>query len=418
MTAAEEQSPGRARQLGAGLGLTLLAVVSLAPLVLGHRPMHVLPPYGDLRATYIAEGAVLALMTTALALRARADRGTDRHAIVAIVAFATLSGAMTAWHWHSVDTLFVPQTAGGAPTYAVAEWQKDIYEAALNGLRENLVGVSYVPHVFRPLPYGFTRSVELVTHDWTFSCLAYRWFFTTWFLWATFRFARLYLEPPRAALVVAAVAALYPFSIWYYWGQLTDPLSHTLFVLAFTYVVEDRWVALAAALALGVLAKETAVVVVPAYLLAYWRDGWRAWIRTALVAAGCVTAYLSVRFPLGWTLSFGAINGTVDWMVRGNFFGDDRYPSLAPLWQNYAFPAIFIGSFLPFALVRWGRLDAPLKALIVTVVPLVLLSNVCFGWMYEARNYLPLIPLLATAALVPMPVGVSQEVKSSLGGPA
>jgi hypothetical protein len=37
--------------------------------------------------------------------------------------------------------------------------------------------------------------------------------------------------------------------------------------------------------------------------------------------------------------------------------------------------------------------------LFLTLVPLVLASNLCFGWMYESRNYLPLVPLLATMAL-------------------
>lgn len=404
---------------GAGTGLTLLAAISLAPLVLEHRPMHLLGPYGDMRTTRLAEGAVLLVMAAALAARARADRVSDGHAGLAMSGFATLAAVMTAWHWQSVDRLVVAATPGAPPTYAISEWQRDIYEAVLNGLRQNLVGFSYVPHAFRPLPYGFTRSLELVTRDWGFSCLAYRWFFSTWFLWATFRFARLFLLPTPAWLVVAAVAALYPFSIWYYWGQLTDPLSHALFVLALIYVVQDRWLALAGALALGVLAKETAVVLVPAYWLAYWRDGVGAWVRAAAVAAACVAAYLAVRIPLGWTLSFDAINGTADWMLRGNFMGDARYPSPAPIRENYLFPAVYVGVFLPLIGARWRGLDRRLRVLVMTLVPLVLLTNACFGWMHEARNYLPLVPLLATAALRPAdrPAVIhGKGLRSSLGG--
>jgi hypothetical protein len=33
-----------------------------------------------------------------------------------------------------------------------------------------------------------------------------------------------------------------------------------------------------------------------------------------------------------------------------------------------------------------------------TLVQLLIVSNVCFGWMYESRNYMPLVPLLATMA--------------------
>ena len=95
---------------------------------------------------------------------------------------------------------------------------------------------------------------------------------------------------------------LYPLSVHYYLGQLTDPLSHALFVLALIYVVQDRWLALAATLALGVLAKETAVVV-PAYWLCTWRRGWPAFLKTTVLGVACVTAFLGCggcRSAGGW----------------------------------------------------------------------------------------------------------------------
>ena len=45
------------------------------------------------------------------------------------------------------------------------------------------------------------------------------------------------------------------------------------------------------------------------------------------------------------------------------------------------------------------RVEPRLRTACVTLTPLLLLSNVCFGWMYESRNYMPLVPLLAVAAL-------------------
>ena len=43
-----------------------------------------------------------------------------------------------------------------------------------------------------------------------------------------------------------------------------------------------------------------------------------------------------------------------------------------------------------------------MRALFLVVTPLLLLSNVCFGWLYELRNYIPLVPLLATMAVPPV----------------
>ena len=110
------------------------------------------------------------------------------------------------------------------------------------------------------------RSLEHVTGDWTFSCVAYRWFFSWWFVWGCYRFARLWFSGPLSLLPLLPVAALYPLSVWYYMGQLTDPLSHSLFVFACLWTVRDRTALLAASLALGVLAKETVVLMVAGLL--------------------------------------------------------------------------------------------------------------------------------------------------------
>jgi hypothetical protein len=296
-----------------------------------------------------------------------------------------------------------------------AAWQREKYLQIFNheGDAANPLGA---PHNFRPLPYGFARSLERVTHDWWFACVAYRWFFTYWFLWAWHRFARLFLAPRAALLTLLPLPVLYPLSVLYYWGQLTDPVSHALFVLAMIYLVENRVLALAAALALGVAAKETAVLLVPAYLASkrgrgpFWENGPRPLFRALATTAGlgvvCVAAYLAVRLPLGWRPGYGAINGTEGLMIGTNLgIGEPLYHRAAPLWANYLHPLLFVGIFLPSIAFGWRRLDGRLRALCLTLVPLLLLTNLCFGWMYESRNYLPLVPLLTTAALASLTTG-------------
>src|SRR5262249_22567216 len=154
---------------------------------------------------------------------------------------------MTGWHWFWLDT-----------NPNLAEWQKQTYFDILNHRGE-------APHLYRPLPYGFARALELITGDWMFSCLAYRCFFTWWFLWMCYRFARLWHPPQRALWTLVPVVLLYPLSVAYYYGQLTDPINHALFVFALICVVQDRWLLMAATVALAVTAKETALLVVPTY---------------------------------------------------------------------------------------------------------------------------------------------------------
>jgi hypothetical protein len=146
------------------------------------------------------------------------------------------------------------------------------------------------------------------------------------------------------------------------------------------------------------LAKETAVLLVVSYFACYLNEGKKGIGRAAILLVICAAAYLAARLPLGWGLDFGKFNNTSGLMIRHNIFGSDSYTLAAPLVMNYILPLLFVGPFLPFLVWNWERIDRKLRAIFLTLAPLLLLSNLCFGWMYEARNYMPLVPLLATMA--------------------
>ena len=109
--------------------------------------------------------------------------------------------------------------------------------------------------------------------------------------------------------------------------------------------------------------------------------------RSALAATLCIylSTYLSACAGIGPPVAF----------------------TTTPLWANYVHPLLFVGPFLPPLIWRWRRIDPRLRTACVTLTPLLLLSNLCFGWMYESRNYVPLVPLLATAALPVRPGGAA-----------
>jgi hypothetical protein len=364
------------------VSLGLLAALTIGPLLLEPRPVVFLKPYSAPMATGMGVAVVLLLMGMALAVRARLDRLSEPRAVGNIVLFAVLAVLMTMLHWVEVDRLPEPR-----------EWQRNLYVGLLNHDYE-------APHNYRPLPYGFARLIERITHEWTFACLSYRWFFTFWSVWASYRLARLFLNPDRALLTLIPLVVLYPLSVFHYWGQLTDPISHALFVLAFVHLLEDRPFALAEALALGVLAKETALILVPAYLACYGRRGQQAWVITAGLGGACVAAFLAARLPLGWRPSHDSINGTQGLLFGTNLgFGSPLAFTTVALWENYFHSLVFVGSFLPVIAWRWRLIDLRLRALYLTVTPLLLASSAGFGWLYESRNYMPLVPLLATMAL-------------------
>jgi hypothetical protein len=372
------------RWLVTGTGLGLIALLCLVPLAIETPPLSFLPAWESLFQAVAFRAIVLLVLGLVIAGRARLDERMEPGSGRLTMMLAVLAIALTACHWLIVDR-----------EPALAHWQRDLYRGVFDHTYS-------APHRYRPLPYGFTRLLEHGTGDWLFACLAYRWFFTFWFAWAWQRFARLFLSPSRALLALLPLPLLYPFSILYYWGQLTDPLSHTLLVLGMIYIIENRPFALGAALALGIVAKETAVLLVPAYFACYWRRGLPTVVRTGLLGVTAIAVFYGVRLFVdgGWRPAYRDINGTEGLMILTNLgIGEPLYSGAAPLFENYLQPFLFVGVFLPPIAWCWRSVDARLRALFLTLVPLVLASNLCFGWMYESRNYLPLVPLLATMAL-------------------
>jgi hypothetical protein len=368
-------------------GVLLLALVTVGPLLAVRRPAEFLSPYASRASSWLSEGIVCAALILVLNVRAALDRRTEPAPYFLTFLFAVAAGAMTAIHLEIVDS-------DPARLY----WQRyDIYLNTINGTGDPVLTI---PHRYRPLPYGFVRLLECITRDWVFAIVCYRWFFTWWFLWGAYKLARRYAPPDWALLAVAPVVFLYPLSVHYYWGQLADPLSHALFMLSLLWVIDDRPGLLATSLALGVAAKETVVLVVIAYFACYWRRGVRAWAVSAGLGLACVAAYFAVRVPQGWRPGLLNVNGLERLMVGTNLgFGEPLGFSAAPRWENYLHPVLFVGPFLPPLISGWRRVDPKLRTLCATLVPLLLVSNLCFGWLYESRNYMPLVPLLATAVL-------------------
>ncbi|MBY0525518.1 MAG: hypothetical protein K2R98_19090 [Gemmataceae bacterium] len=374
------------------VALLLLGVVCIAPLVLDLPPVTWID-LGTSAWQEVGKTVVSVILVLIVAGRGWLDRRTEPRALHITVGLALLAGVMTECHYLMVDSEHL-------------DWQRKTYLDILNHRTDP-------PHQYRMLPYGFTRLLECITGDWLFACLAYRWFFTYWFLWAWVRFARLFLAPGPAAATLLVLILCYPLSIQYYWGQLTDPLSHFLLVLGLVYVVEDRWLPLALALTLGILAKETALLLVPVYSACLWqrrRYGSALWKGAVLSAVGIV-AFLAARLPLGWSPGAGSMNGVEQLMIATNLgldrLGWTKRAAYTPVsWtMNYLHPALFVLPFVPFIVWDWRKTDGRLRTIFLTLTPLLLFSNLCFGWMYESRNYVPLLPVLTTMA-VPGVIGL------------
>ncbi len=395
-----------AGQWAGTIGLGLTAILSICPLVLLKRPVEPISPDNRLIG-FESRPFILAAMWLVIVCRACLDRRLGLlHALLINVCLGGAAIATADWHWYAVDSAFKVEPNGSLTPNEGG--QRQLYQHVLD--REAKEGnYSFVPHVYRPLPYGFARFLEVLTGDWHFACWSYRWFFTYWFLWASWTFCRRYLRPSTACAVVGWMVLLYPFSLWYYAGQLTDPMSHALFVLGLIYIVTDQWWPLLFSLALGAAAKETAAVLILGYWACKWRGGLLSFAKGLGLLLGFIGAYLAVRLPAGWLQSltneaslFQSINATSGLMIWRNLqVRTDWVAYRLRGIESYLLPVLFVGPFVPGIMRNWMRIDRCLRTLAVSVTPLVVASSLCFSWLREARNYMPLVPLLASAAISP-----------------
>src|SRR5262249_40867071 len=162
-------------------------------------------------------------------------------------------------------------------------------------------------------------------------------------------------------------------SVALYLGQLTDPLRHTLFVLGYIYIMEDRPFALAAALALGVLAKETAVLLGPGWFVCHAWKARRTRLVTALLGARATAAGVGAgggwaggrrwaggRGPRGRRGRGVMIPRTLGWGPRAP-------PTSVPLVLFFVHPLLFTVPFLPWVVRNWRAADVRLRWLLVTM---------------------------------------------------
>lgn len=339
------------------LGLTLLALTCFVPLALERPPVGPAPPVPF----------VLALLTVAVVggivgLRAWLDRS------LATLGLALLAVGMVFAHWLLVDRHAI-KWAGST----------EMYWTLLNHAGD-------APHQYRLLPYGCTRLLERLTGDLWLAVVLYRWFFSFWFCWVWVRFVEKFTTPRAALLSTLVLIPLYPCSVAWYFGQLTDPLHHTLFVLGLLWIVDNAPGRLAVALFLGIFAKETSVLLVPAYFAARCPRGFLVTVLLGLVA---VAAFVAAR-GLGWRPDLVAINGA-GLMIGTNLgIGEPIALTSVPLYHNYLHPALFTLPFVPWLRSR----SRQLWGIALVVVPGILVSSLCFSWLYESRNYVPFLPLL------------------------
>ncbi len=70
-------------------------------------------------------------------------------------------------------------------------------------------------------------------------------------------------------------------------------------------------------------------------------------------------------------------------------------------WHGGRWLPIFcvtVGGLLPFLIGGWKRTLISLKRQVFFLLPVLFISSTLFGWLFEARNFMPLVFVLAVIA--------------------
>lgn len=343
--------------------LILLGVaVALLPVIL-----HLPPPPGKGAGIIFVYLPALLAVVACYSFTRTYDKREKAEALFLCVAFAFLSTYLHRW---LVDDAYPPGSLN---------WQLSLQRSVID-LRPEVL-----PHSYRFLPNSIVRLFEQVTGDFSVARDSYRNLFGVLLFFSLYRFARLFLRHGGALFCLALWAVVYPVSFRYYAGQLTDPMSHLAFVLAFIFIETEQFVYLLLTVTIGCLAKETIVALVGYYAFVRWRARsgfWKVIILGVAALAVCAGARLWV---LHGALGYQQISGVA--------------PDHAGInWSDYRWlPGLLftVGLFVPFVIAGWAKSPRTLRALALYLFPVLFISSLFFSWLREARNFMPLVAVLS-----------------------
>ena len=333
-----------------------------------HRELRTLPA--------VAIGYAFAALLCYLFYRAESRRLDRSRNLILVILIVLLTGFVNQVHHYFVDQ----GTGWSQPTNTV--WQERLQINVVN------MAPGVAPHSYRFLPNGIVLWMQLLRVDFWAARDIYRLIFGLLLFYAIYRFARLYTDYLGCLLTLLLVAVVYPMSFENYAGQLTDPLSHLSFVLAFIFLATGNFELLLSTLLIGSLAKETVLALSGFYLLFCRRDKGYLWKAPVLCLASLAVYYGVRLFVLHGALQqYRQVSGVDPNHIATNFFG--------PTW---ALAALILLAYVVFLALAWKETPAFLNRLALYLIPVLLVSNLFFGWLRETRNYMPAVFVLAVIA--------------------
>ena len=356
------------------LGSTwLLAAIAVLPVVL-HWTAPAPRTWTNVPAVLV--GYLLALALCLIVYRVEGKRLTRSQVITLVVLIFLQTHFANYVHHFLVDK----GNGWSEPTNTV--WQKNMQAEVVR------LSPAVLPHSYRFLPNSIVLWMQMVGIQFEVARDIYQLLAGILLFYALYRFARLYTTYTGALFTMILAGLVYPISFVGYAGQLTDPLSHLSFLLAFIFLETEEFPFLLTTLLIGSLAKETVLGLLGYYVL-FCRGEKHYEVKAALLTAVSVSFYYGVRlYVLHGAMGYKQVSNVSLSHAAINFGLSNWRPHLL----------IAVGAYVPFLILGWKMTAPPLKRLALYLFPVLFISSLLFSWLNEARNFMPLVFVLAVVA--------------------
>lgn len=365
------------------VAVVVAALLSLTPFVVPALRRPPLLPFG-LQLALLALALSLPLATLMACWRL-VPLDLDRRAKGGL--YALLVGlTLLQVHLHHTEVDLAPHHYSAGAFVDNTHWQRVVHAAVLDGA----TGPTIAGHNARILPNGFTQLLIVATNSFVTGRTLYRLTFQLLLLLSIYLLGRAWFSHRAALLGLAFYALVYPISLRYYAGQLTDPMSHLSFALGMLFLARGPFAYLALAVLVGVVAKESVILIALAYALLR-RDDARWAPRAALLLGGGLSLIWLIRRVVDHAAPTAeSLSGQAFAHVHRNL-GEWR------VWVPQV--AFTLGVFAPFLALGWRRCPPLLRGLCVLLATALLATSARFSWLREARNFIPAaIPMGIVAA--------------------
>ncbi|HEY3740662.1 MAG TPA: hypothetical protein VGL53_12500 [Bryobacteraceae bacterium] len=310
--------------------------------------------------------------------RYEATRLDESRAALLVFTVFLLTTMVNNVHHYNID-----QTSSYFVSITNDAWQRANHDLVIQ------LSPKVLPHSYRFLPDSIVRWMELARIDYAAARDFYRLIVGLILFYTIYRYARLYCSYSGALLAMLLIAVTYPISFEYYAGQLTDPLSHLSFVLAFIFLETGEFAALLTVLLIGSFTKETVLAMAGYYILFHSKERGYRW-KAPVLGLSSIAVFLGVRmFVLHGAPNYQEISQT-------NMIEQLRLNLFDPSWR--APFALTACALLPVLALAWKTTPLALKRQVLYLLPVLFISSLFFSWLKESRNFMPMVFALAVVA--------------------